>query len=309
MNIQNAIDNCLADLSLAKNTQRTYNNGMNAFVHFLRKYNISPTDEIEKLNIDHFVLFPAWLDKSYAKQTSGVYVAAVKAFFDFLIISNAIAEPSYYDMLRFKKSMQRSHKRHEDRLPRFPKKDDVSKMLTAVHAQVDVSPRKERNVALIEFLASSGCRNSEAIALNVQDIDFETRSTVVTGKGNKERRVFFSPSAADALQAYWKARGSDMATDPAFGRHDKGAGKKRIKRMTPTTARNIVKDVTVIAGIDPSKFSPHYFRHAFAIRVLSETHDLALTQDLLGHADPAATRVYAKIHSEDLQKAHRELFR
>ena len=65
--------------------------------------------------------------------------------------------------------------------------------------------------------------------------------------------------------------------------------------------------VMEIAGID--KFTPHYFRHAFAIRMLSETGNLALVQDLLGHADPAATRVYAKIYPEDLRDAHHKIFR
>lgn len=308
MNIQKAFDECIIDLSLALNTQKTYINGIKNFLRYLAEKGITSNDDVSKIEMDHFVFFPAWLDKAYAKQSSGVYISAVKAFFDYLIISKSIAEPSHFDMLRYKKAMLRSHKRHEDKLPRFPKKDDVSRILYAVNNQNEISPRRERNIALIEFLASSGCRISEVTALNVHDIDLETRSTVVTGKGSKERRVWFSPSAADALQAYWKARGSAMPTDPAFGRHDRGAGNKRIKRVTPTTARRVVKEIANLAGVDPSKFSPHYFRHAFAIRVLSETGNLALAQDLLGHKDPKSTRVYAKIHSEDLQDAHHKIF-
>ena len=100
---------------------------------------------------------------------------------------------------------------------------------------------------------------------------------------------------------YWRVRESNMATDPIFFAHDKGSNGRDTKRMSPTTARKIVKSISIIAGIDPTKFSPHYFRHAFAIRVLAENHDLAITQDLLGHEDPKSTRVYAKIESEDLQ--------
>jgi site-specific recombinase XerD len=310
VNIQKAVDGCILDLSLAKSTERTYRNGLNNFLHFLRKkYNLLPEMEADQLSIEHFIFFPAWLDKSYSKQTCGVYTAAARSFFDYLIISRSIQEPTHYDMLRYQQATKRSHKRREDRLPRFPNKDDVDRMLCAAHGMTEVSPLKERNIAILEFLASSGCRVSEVTALNVEDIDLEKRSTVVTGKGSKERRVFFSQSAANALVEYWKVRNSSMATDPAFGRHDKGAGRKRIKRMTPTTARRIVKNVAAIAGIDPSKFSPHYFRHAFAIRVLSETGNLALAQDLLGHTDPKSTRVYAKIHSEDLQRAHHDIFK
>lgn len=309
VNIQKAIDECLMDLSLSRNTERTYRNGLNSFVEFLKKYNLSPTDEVEKISIEHFIFFPAWLDKSYSKQTSGVYTASARSFFDYLIISKSVTEPTHFDMLRYKQATKRSHKRREDKLPRFPNRDEVPRMLAAVHAQNEVSPIKERNVALLEFLASSGCRVSEAIALNVEDLDFEKRTTIVTGKGSKERRVFFSRSAADAIKGYWSARGSSNPRDAVFGRHDRGAGKKRIKRTTSTTARNIVKDIATLAGIDPARFSPHYFRHAFAIRVLSETGNLALAQDLLGHTDPKSTRVYAKIHSDDLQDAHHQIFK
>jgi integrase/recombinase XerC len=309
MNIKKAVSECIADLSLAKNTEKTYQKGISKFLEFLEVDGISSMEDTEKVNIDYFVSFPAWLDKNYSKQTCGVYTSAAKAFFDYLIISKSIPEPSHYDVLRYKKATTRSHKRHEDRLPRFPKKDDVPKILDAARSLVGEPPRRERDVALVEFLASSGCRISEVTALNVQDIDFESRSTIVTGKGSKERRVFFGGSAADSIKEYWKVRGSSLATDPVFGRHDKGAGHKRIKRMTPTTARRIVKDIANLAGVDPSKFSPHYFRHAFAIKVLSETGNLALTQDLLGHVSPQSTRVYAKIYSEDMQKAHRDIFK
>lgn len=161
MKIEKAVSECLADLSLSKNTETTYRKGIQKFLEFLRLKGIGATDETANINVDYFVSFPAWLDKNYSKQTCGVYTAAAKAFFDYLIISKSIPEPSHYDILRYKKATTRSHKRHEDKLPRFPKKEDVDKMLYAVRNLNDVSPRKERAIALLEFLASSGCRISE----------------------------------------------------------------------------------------------------------------------------------------------------
>ena len=307
MNLEKAISACLEDLGLAKNTELTYRNGLNNFIKFLEIESIKSTDDVAVLTIDHFIQFMPWLDKRFSKQTTGVYGAGAKALLNYLVISN-ILTLSHLDTLRFHKAALRSHRRHEDKLPRFPEKNDVTKMLAAVHLFEDKTPRKERNIALLEFLASSGCRISEVTALNIQDVDLVNRSVIVTGKGSKERLVFFSQAAASALSLYWQARKSIMPTDPIFGRHDKGAGHKRIKRMTPTTARDIVKDIAIVAGVDPAKFSPHYFRHAFAIRVLSETGNLALAQDLLGHKDPKSTRVYAKIRSEDLQNQHHTIF-
>ncbi len=307
MDIRTAVDHCIDDLGLAANTGLAYRKGLKHFIHFLQENGIEETDDASKVIMDHFIYFLPWLDKRYKKQTVRLYGSASKAFLDWLVIANVIA-PTYLDSVRYAKSFKRSHKRHEDNLPRFPKKDDVDKMLTGARLREVDSPVKERDIALIETLACTGCRISEVINLDIRDIDTVNRSAIVRGKGSKERRVFFSESAVDALQEYWKERGAAKLSDPIFARHDKGAGNKTI-RMTTTTARNVVKDIAIVSNVDPSKFSPHYFRHAFAIRVLAANHDLALTQDLLGHVDPKSTRVYAKIHAEDLQNAHREIFK
>jgi site-specific recombinase XerD len=143
--------------------------------------------------------------------------------------------------------------------------------------------------------------------LKVKDIDMASRSAIVTGKGSKERRVYLSSKAIEALQKYWAARRNSDPSAPVFARHDRGAGRKT-KPITTATVRDIVEDVVMVAGLERGSFTPHYFRHAFAIKMLHETHDLALVQDLLGHASPVATRVYAKIYPDELQERHREVF-
>lgn len=307
MEIKKAISMCIDDLSLAPRTSRAYRTGLDRFVEYLHTQGIEDTDDINKLNVDHFIYFLPYLNRQYSKGTAGVYASAAKALLDWMVISNII-HPDYQDTIRIQKAMSRSHKRHEDKLPRFPNKTDVPKMLEAVRLYEEKSPIKERNIALLEFLASTGCRNNEVVQLNVGDLDLVNRTTVVTGKGSKERRVWFSQSAADAIKEYWKIRDFANSTDPVFCSHDKGSKGRKTKRITTMTSQRVVKEIAILAGIDPHKFSPHYFRHAFAIRVLSETGNLALVQDLMGHKNSNSTRVYAKIYSEDMQAAHREIF-
>jgi site-specific recombinase XerD len=307
MDIRTAIQHCLDELSLAERTKLAYRNGLNHFTEYLHQQNIELDQDISLITVDHFVYFYAYLSSHFSKATAAVYGSAAISLLNSLVIAGKLS-PSYSDTIRIKMAVDRSRARHEEKLPRFPGKDDVMKMLKAVRG-FDVAPRMERNTALLEFLASTGCRISEATALNVKDIDFTERSTIVMGKGSKERRVWFSQTAADCLKAYWKARGAQAPNDPIFARHDRGAGVKKVKRLTPTSARNIVKDVANLAGIDPAKFSPHYFRHAFGIKVLSETGNLALVQDLMGHQNPTSTRVYAKIATDDMKSAHREIFK
>lgn len=216
--------------------------------------------------------------------------------------------PDYSQSLRIEKSYRETLRKRETKMPRFPEKHDIDKMRTSVRDTKQPSPRLERDIALIETLSSTGCRISELTKLNISDVDVVNKTAVVTGKGSKERRVYFGSEAITALQKYWRARGFESPSDPVFCRHDRGSGKKTAKRMTSTTARNIIKYVAMVAGVDPNKISPHYFRHDFAIKMLRSTQNLALVQDLMGHADPKATRVYAKIYPDELKAAHEKMY-
>ena len=305
MDIQAAITHCLDELSLAPKTKVNYKQGLARFVDYLATHKISASDPVEKITADHFIYFPPWMAKGYTKASINCFQAAAQQLLKWLVIGNYI-EPTYRDTVRLNLSMRRARSKHESKLPRFPKRDEVAKMVKAARESKETSPRRERTIALIEFLASSGCRISEALQLLVKDIDTKNRTAVVVGKGNKERRVWFSTDAVVAIKSYWSIRKSAAPNDPVFARHDRRVGKS-LKRMTPQGAELNVKKIADAAEIE--HFTPHYFRHAFAIKALSETSNLALVQDMLGHSNPSSTRVYAKIYPEDLAAAHREIFR
>lgn len=309
MNILEASQKCIqaARASRAANTAHAYAKGINTFFLMLEQEKLDLRAEISSLTSQHFISFPAWLlAQGYAKKTNGVYLAGVRFFMDWMVI-NGFLEISYSEQLRLSMARKQVGKKREERLPRFPARDSVDKMRQAVHQAAYPSPLRERNIALIEVLVSTGCRVSEIAQLRVMGFENDLSSALVIGKGNKERRVFVNEAARSALRTYWLVRGNQEPNAWAFARHDKGAGSKGIKKLTPTTIRNVVKEVATIAGLN--QFSPHYFRHAFAIRVLGETGNLALAQDLLGHASPSATRVYAKIYPEDLKTAHQKIFK
>lgn len=86
---------------------------------------------------------------------------------------------------------------------------------------------------------------------------------MVVGKGDLEGEIFFNRETAEAIRAYWTARGWSGPNDPVFARHDRGAGKKH-KPITPTTVRNIIDQLRELAGIEKGKFSPHWMRRASA---------------------------------------------
>jgi integrase/recombinase XerD len=308
-NVQDAMTKYIRSIyaKRSENTGLSYRKGMKVFSAFLDECGIEATSSIEKLNIEHFIEFPDWIaTKGYARLSVGIYAASVKGFMDYLVIAGVI-NVEYVHGVRIAKAFKELYKKRENKFVRFPKKDDIEKMCKAVYLSQEKSPLRERNIALVELLASTGCRNSEVTELKIENIDLKDRSAIVTGKGRKERRVFFSQVAADAIRDYWVARKFEAITDYVFCRHDKGSGKNHLK-MTPTTTRNVIKSVAILAGIDLQTISPHYFRHDFAIKMLRKTGNLAVVQDLMGHASPQSTRVYAKIYPDELQRAHRELY-
>jgi len=295
-------------LSRAGGTARAYKYAVQLFIRLLNDNGVASNQPTSLLQPQHFISFPSMLlRQGYSKKSIGTYTCGVKYFYDWLVMNDFVDPPDYAKALIFQKTIRDAMKRRESKLVRHPKNGQADLMVDMVRQLPYDAPIKERNVALVVFLRSSGCRNAEATALVVGDFDFTERSAIVTGKGSKQRRVYYDTAAVDALKAYWKARGWASPTDPAFARHDKGVGTKH-KRITTTTIRNVVRDVCAAAGIEKGKFTPHYFRHSFAITMLRETGNLALVQDLLGHSSPISTRVYAKIYPDELRDAHHKIY-
>jgi integrase/recombinase XerC len=162
-------------------------------------------------------------------------------------------------------------------------------------------------------LQSSGMRVGELASLRRGDLDHSNHGAYVTGKGKKQRFVRFSREAWAALTVYLQERkdgeaGAGLAGLPVFCRHDKSASDRRLALSTHAV-RAAIGELSEQAGI-AGKFdmTPHKLRHFFATKLLRATGDLALTQDTLGHASPATTRIYAQTTRDDLVAAHRKIF-
>lgn len=277
-------------------TVKTYTTGINLFLERINK---------DVVCIDDFIDFVSWLPtNNYSKRTMQIYYAGIKYFLDWLLINSHI-DASYSEMLRLQSNIHRIKRKREIKLPRFPEKDTPQKILDAINA-IEYHPViKERNVAIINFLISTGCRNSELCKLKVSEINLTDMSAVVTGKC-RERRVYFDTKTKIAIEKYFAVRGSYNNSDYVFIRHDMATGSIH-NPISTVTVRNIFKEAVIYSGVDPNT-SPHYMRHAFAITMLNGTKNLAIVQDLLGHASPQSTRVYAKIRSDDLESTYRAVF-
>lgn len=161
-----------------------------------------------------------------------------------------------------------------------------------------------RNRALVEVLYSTGCRISEVLALNKDQINLDQREVTVIGKGRKPRLVFLSTDARRALQRYLKRR--EDSYKPIFIDHStNNMTRKNNCRLLPSSARKIVKVIGVNAGIEKT-VNNHIFRHSFATHMLDNGADIRYVQELLGHASIRTTQIYTHVTNATLKRIHQK---
>jgi site-specific recombinase XerD len=323
--IEETIGAFLHDLAVgqAEQTVQTYSQGLTRLKEFLGTIDHPLTSPASTLCVDHALQCAQWLSQEretptgkIAKATLRTYLASISQFYSYML-RERIIDLSASDLERMRDAYRKYRRGYNRSLPKLPPDEAVQELLAAAH-RVPSRPKKPRlelarlrNIAILEVLRSSGMRVGELVGLKRDDIDHRLHSARVTGKGEKERIVYFDDAAWRAIQAYLAARadgakGRALYLLPVFARHDRRAGKK-VLPMTTDGVRMVFNEIAKDARLDIS-MTPHSLRHAFATRVLESSGDLALVQDMLGHSSPATTRIYAKVSSKRMREAHREAF-
>lgn len=173
--------------------------------------------------------------------------------------------------------------------------DELKRLLGTTEGN---SIRDLRDRAITETLFSTGLRVSELVSLK-RDIDLTVGETVIRGKGDKVRVVFFSDVAIKTIQTYRNKR-KDMS-DALFA----GAGDEP---LTVRSVERIVAKQAKEAGIS-KKVTPHILRHMFATTLLSNGADIRSVQEMLGHANISTTQVYTHITNKRLRDIHKNFHR
>ncbi|ORV43590.1 recombinase XerD [Mycolicibacter engbaekii] len=179
------------------------------------------------------------------------------------------------------------------RLPKSLTVDEVAALLAGAGGEhATDGPLTLRNRALLELLYSTGSRISEAVGLDLDDIDVADRSVLLRGKGGKQRLVPVGRPAIAALDAYLVRGRPDLA-----GRGRGNAAvflNARGGRLSRQSAWQVLQDAAERAGIT-AKVSPHTLRHSFATHLLDGGADVRVVQELLGHASVTTTQIYTLV--------------
>lgn len=182
---------------------------------------------------------------------------------------------------------------YEDIIPKDPciavHQIKYRKTIRSVYSPTELQRLREacktiRDTAMIDWLASTGCRVEEIATTQLSMIDWHDRSCIVIGKGNKERTVYFDDVTAMHLQMYLNTR-QDVVDALFIGRGGKPLTKAGIQRA--------VKRIGERAGVQ--KVYCHRFRHTLASN-LANKMPVAEVAAILGHDSIATTQVY--VHSD-----------
>lgn len=166
-----------------------------------------------------------------------------------------------------------------------------------------------RDRAILELLFSSGLRVSELVGLDKDHINLKRREFMVRGKGQKDRPIFISPTAAEWVQVYLDKRQDN--TKPLFVRY---SGSKKVDltgnfhRLTARSVQRMVARYALLAGIT-KHVSPHTLRHSFATDLLMNGADLRSVQAMLGHSNISTTQIYTHVTDPHLREVHQKFHR
>lgn len=234
-------------------------------------------------------------------------LASLRTFFRFLVREGLMVENPFAGLRGPKLAKS---------LPKVLTVAETARLLDAPSAELEQLRRQGgdtpvqtyahlRDRAIFETLYSTGCRISEAIAMDWGHIDLSTGGVVVTGKGNKQRLCILGSSALEALRELRKQaatmwpEGASSATRVFLN-----------ERGVSVSARDVERRMKywLAAASLPADLTPHKLRHSFATHLLDGGADLRSVQEMLGHASLATTQIYTHVSVEHLKdeymKAH-----
>jgi len=277
-------------LGFSKHTEKAYRIDLNEFIDFSKKNGVDKIDLIDVILIRKYLSYLA--TKSLKKNSIIRKISAVRSFINYLY-ENKIIKLNPFDVINIPKK--------EQTLPYFLTEEEVEVLIGANTPDKVLSKEPNykfafRDYALLMLLYSSGLRRSEAVGLNVGDVDFISGFVRVYGKGRKERIVPVGENALKAIKKYLDTRPDVVASSPLFVNKDG-------KRLSSTSVFLILLKMARRARFT-RKIKPHMLRHSFATHLLNHGCDIRGVSQMLGHSDLSTTQIYTHLSIEHLKKVY-----
>lgn len=269
----------------ARATLEAYRRDATAFLAWLEENSLT-LRAVSEAELERYLVS---LRESRAPSSAARATSTLRGWFAFLV------EEGY--LTRDPSARVRGARRGR-RLPKPLGEDEVARLLDAM-ARTSAIDKRDR--ALLELLYGTGARVSEALGVTLNDLDFDEKLILVTGKGSKQRLVPMGRALEEALRDY---------LGPG-GRHDLKA-RASLRLFVNARGGNlsrqgvdlIIDRRALVAGIDRTRISAHVFRHSCATHMLAHGADIRVVQELLGHSSIATTQLYTAVSVTSLQQEY-----
>jgi integrase/recombinase XerD len=278
---------------LAANTLAAYRRDLARYLAFAQSIGVTRPDGVRPEHVAAFLVAirtgedgGAALTASSAART----VVAVRGFHRFLLLEGAAGTDPAHDV---------RPPATPKRLPKAISVHDVEQLLEA--ASFGGTPSAVRDRAMLELLYGSGARISEAVGLDLDDLDLDAGLLRLAGKGGKQRVVPVGSYAVEALNGYLVRVRPDLVRrgrgTPAVFCNTRGG------RLSRQSAWTVLQTAAERAGL-AARVSPHTLRHSFATHLLEGGADVRVVQELLGHASVTTTQIYTKVTADALREVY-----
>lgn len=270
--------------NLSENTITSYKNELLQLQSFL-----TPELDINSITKENLLLCIGQLTKQKkSAATVNQFVAAVRTVFSYAFKYKYIERNPALDLKTVK---------IPKKIPNFMTQVEVSTLCN--EPIVNEILWKTRDYAIFTMLYSSGCRVSELANLSMNDFMENFHCAIVTGKGNKQRKVFFEEKSRVALCEYLRDRKKVLTENKIIHPTDKVFISQKGQPLTTGGLRYILNRYTSVEGTN-RHINPHAFRHTFATTLLNNGADVRMVQEMLGHSSISTTQRYTHVTTERL---------
>ncbi len=272
------------------NTINSYISDINIFLEYLH---------IQKLNykdVNHEVIrsYLKYLDeKKYKNSSINRILSSLNDYYNYLTKCK-VTKYNYFEDI--------NRPRKEKRLPNFINYSEYMSLLAIVEKEENEF-LKARNLLLLEILFDTGLRVSEAVNIEINNINKKEQSIKVLGKGNKERIVYYGDYAKNYLEDYLNLRRNINIVDKDYLFLN-----KNYTRLTRRGVEYLISDISKKALLR-QKISPHTLRHSFATEMLNNGCDIRSVQELLGHKSLSTTGIYTHVTNEVVRQEYLKAFK
>lgn len=279
--------------NVSHNTYRSYQYDLNQFLKFWKELELKRKKLKEtSLNVHEALekFFLHLYQKKIKKSSIARKVACFKSLEKYLQASGTEIH------------LQLTTPRLEKRLPTYLTIDEITYLLDELSDSAMQTQHPLRDRTILETLYATGVRCSELCNIKLSDINFDQKTILITGKGNKQRIVLFGNKAKEKILNYIQKERIKYVKNNNDYLFIAQQGHGIQERSIQNILNKLSKHLSV-----KKQLTPHKIRHSFATHLLNAGMNLRALQELLGHSTLATTEKYTHIATNDLKKLYKTI--